>query len=895
MFKKRYLLMAMLILFFASSAFAGGGAPANPYRGTNNVSETTLPSAIEQYYWDNLPQAAKDYDMPTFTRPGWSSSVRGSSVYGRMTAHEDMIEYLEALPKENMQMRFVAEILTYNTSASTPENLGMPVRSFPYPLCVFTREGVFGPEEVKALGKPVLLFEGSIHGNESAAMEGMMHLAKRLADPTHVETLNPLLDKVSVVIIPRYNVDGNWKNIRESDTLQAWHYTSTAAADAKSNSFSRINGLDLNRDQTGFESPITRLVNQIWNAYEPYLIGDGHQQGISTGTSAWNNGIAILFTSNPNTPEELDVLAYDGITAKSDYNDSSTWANVDSLEWIAKRAARAEGRDTMPYVGTGSNVSRATTQPNPYEFYTGSTWSNPANYTLVRNSFQEGNPEEGITDTAGRLMGGFGVLCEISSPGQGQIGVAYHNRIRSYETFCASMIEAFADPVRGPILKAGVDNARKAMAEGTSVRPGLTTHEGDFVISIKNTNPQHLSHEYGVPGEGIPTLRLVRNPELTAGDPGWNTPVVRKDFIESWIHRSRYVSAQDYRNSAHTALDYSVVKRPTAYILHGPDAEAIVKAAERVAYTGVKIERLAEAVTIPVEFYTVTGFGQSFQYFRGSEFPTGVPQLSVGITGASKGEKVVEFPKDSVVIYTNQYKSPHAALTLEPAGARNFGNYWYSRAFSKKDGFLPVALNQDFPVYRFMGDASELNTYFAGDVKMLPFVSGTHIEFPLLLTQEEKAEFTDSIARGPLLAFSSFKVNMLAEDFEAYLKKTQRPGAWYAWNWAEGRAEVITAGENEYAKLTVDNIGPDNKVILFKAQAFEVVADAKVEKLNGNQNKLTIFVTELYNDHEVEYVPVTFMINNNAAGTYKVGPYNVYVDTKGNTQIRECKVLGFVE
>jgi hypothetical protein len=760
---------------------------------------------------------------------------------------------------------------------------------------VFTREGVFAPEEVKALGRPIVLCEGSIHGNESAAMEAMMHLAKRLADPEHVETLNHLLDRVSVVIIPRYNPDGNWRNIRESDSLQAWHYTTTAAADAKSTSYSRISGLDLNRDQTGFESPITRLVNQIWNAYEPHLIADGHQQGISTGTSAWNNGIAVLFTSNPNTPEELDVLAYDGITAKSDYNDPATWANVDSLEWIGKKAARAEGRDTMPYVGTGSNVSRGTTQPNPYEFYTGSAWSNPATYTLVRNSFQEGNPEEGITDTAGRLMGGFGILAEISSPGQGQIGVAYHWRIRSYETLCASMIEAFADPIRGPILKAGVDNARKAMAEGTSVRSGLTTHEGDFVISIKNVNPQYLSHEYGIPGEGMPTLRLVRNPDLTAADPGWNTPVVKKDFIETWIHRSRYVTAQDYRNSAHTALNYSVVKRPTAYILHGPDAAAVLKAAERIAYTGVKIERLAESVTVPVEYYTVTGFGQSFQYFRGSEFPTSVPQLSVGITGATKGEKVVEFPKDSVVIYTDQYKSPQAALTMEVAGARNFGNYWYSRAFSKKDGFLPVALNQDYPVYRFMGDAAELQTYLAADIKALPFVNGTHIEFPLLLTQEEKAAITDSIARGPLLAFSSFKVNRLAGDFSAYLKPTQRPGAWYAWNWAEGQAEVITAGADDYAQLTAEMLGPENEVVMFKAQAFEVIANAVVEKLNGNKNSLTITVTEVYDNHTVEYKPVTFSIDNNAADTYVVGPYIVYVDTKGNVQVRECKVLGFVD
>jgi len=33
------------------------------------------------------------------------------------------------------------------------------------------------------------------------------------------------------------------------------------------------------------------------------------------------------------------------------------------------------------------------------------------------------------------------------------------------------------------------------------------------------------------------------------------------------------------------------------------------------------------------------------------------------------------------------------------------------------------------------------------------------------------------------------------------------------------------------------------------------------------------------------------LINNNAAGTYQVGIYRVYVDTKGNTQIHECYIV----
>ena len=35
----------------------------------------------------------------------------------------------------------------------------------------------------------------------------------------------------------------------------------------------------------------------------------------------------------------------------------------------------------------------------------------------------------------------------------------------------------------------------------------------------------------------------------------------------------------------------------------------------------------------------------------------------------------------------------------------------------------------------------------------------------------------------------------------------------------------------------------------------------------------------------------TLKINNNAAGAYEVGGYKVYVDTKGNDQIRACYIV----
>jgi len=70
------------------------------------------------------------------------------------------------------------------------------------------------------------------------------------------------------------------------------------------------------------------------------------------------------------------------------------------------------------------------------------------------------------------------------------------------------------------------------------------------------------------------------------------------------------------------------------------------------------------------------------------------------------------------------------------------------------------------------------------------------------------------------------------------------------------------------------------------------VPSAFVTKLNGNKNNLTIMVDVLYGNGDLkEVIEKTFSIDNNAANTYEVGSYKVYVDTKGNVQIRECYIV----
>ena len=70
-----------------------------------------------------------------------------------------------------------------------------------------------------------------------------------------------------------------------------------------------------------------------------------------------------------------------------------------------------------------------------------------------------------------------------------------------------------------------------------------------------------------------------------------------------------------------------------------------------------------------------------------------------------------------------------------------------------------------------------------------------------------------------------------------------------------------------------------------------VSAVAVVTKLNGNENHLTIIVTESFSDGSLAIYTEIFLIDNNSASIYQVCDYKVYVDTKGNDHIRACYVL----
>ena len=116
-------------------------------------------------------------------------------------------------------------------------------------------------------------------------------------------------------------------------------------------------------------------------------------------------------------------------------------------------------------------------------------------------------------------------------------------------------------------------------------------------------------------------------------------------------------------------------------------------------------------------------------------------------------------------------------------------------------------------------------------------------------------------------------------EFDVYIKQA-------AENTMGNLADLLTvrvvseSNDNNFALLSVNG-----------KQIVDVTPIAVVEKLNGNKNNLHITVIVDLSFGESIVLEKTFSIDNNSAGTYTIDPFKVYVDTKGNTQIRACYIV----
>ena len=121
------------------------------------------------------PDPPVRFDTPAF--------AAGKSGF---TTHDEMMDYLEKLARPARATCWYAPRATRRKAACMP-------------VLLFTNSGRFAPADLQRLNRPIVVLVGQLHGNEPAGGEAMLALAKSLAEGE----LKPLLDRITVVIMPR--------------------------------------------------------------------------------------------------------------------------------------------------------------------------------------------------------------------------------------------------------------------------------------------------------------------------------------------------------------------------------------------------------------------------------------------------------------------------------------------------------------------------------------------------------------------------------------------------------------------------------------------------------------------------------------------------------------------
>jgi len=663
----------------------------NPPPGMEQGIEAWLRTPAFQYY----PQGRHllEGDSPSRVGPGGQLEQPVSFFTNDVELYQ-WFTNLASLPNSRMQYRRIGGFPYYSGAGGYNDD-GTPnyrmERTFSMIVAVFSNPSVFSPEDVRALGRPVVWLHGMIHSNEPSSTEGLLPLAQELASGVH----DDVLERVTVVMVPRYNVSGAWNNSRTTTDLAPVGHAGAP-----------VSGVDMNRDLVGHESIQSRAIRQLHLLYNPVVSICGHQMG------AWW-GVEHIWTDADGTADSLAPINYPvnmnhqfagatrfrrsfqaGMTTVVTQNlnvdrDVRVRAGLELIEPVMREYLEAGGVG-WDWYHAGTSGTRIT----PAEVVGPDGVTGP-----VLGDIRHGNlrsdfalvPDEGIgINGLGLANQSLVFVTEASSVGGNTASgrLDYLRRVyANYLVYLAAVraVAEHADEIAGIVARAQA--AEMARTEPLSFW-GLRPESRPGVINV-------LSYA---------DWRQENTPEVVEGM-AWVENVV-EDQRGHWAERDPDAS----------------VTRPVAYIIPAEHYDAAI----RLFYTGATIERLVEETTIMVEAYTVDEIGTLNWWPSGGVLASGtVAQMPVGIREVTKTTMEVTFPRDSFVVRMDQLGASLAGISLEPRAIRNFGNHYLSRtpglfgfgtAAQRTNSnripewyartWLPVAVGELFPAFRYMGTAS---------------------------------------------------------------------------------------------------------------------------------------------------------------------------------------------
>ena len=235
------------------------------------------------------------------------------------TTNAELSQWLHAL----------AEPATRGATRTKLLNLGMSQRGEPILGLLTTRAAGTEPADLDQSRRPTVVLVGQQHGDEPAGSEALLAISRELAQGL----LEPLLDRINVVVVPRANPDGAAANTRVT-----------------------ANGVDMNRDHLLLNTPEARALAKVVNDYRPILVVDAHEYTV-----------AGRYLQKFNAIQRYDALLQ--YTTTANYAEFLTKASQEWYHQPMVAALKAQGLTNEWYYTTSSNpedkrISMGGTQPD---------------------------------------------------------------------------------------------------------------------------------------------------------------------------------------------------------------------------------------------------------------------------------------------------------------------------------------------------------------------------------------------------------------------------------------------------------------------------------------------------------------------------------------------------
>lgn len=207
--------------------------------------------------------------------------------------------------------------------------IGTSQRGEPIQGLLLTRAPGTDPASLDKSGRPTVVLIGQQHGDEPAGSEALLVISRELAQGL----LEPLLDRINVVVVPRANPDGAEVGTRVT-----------------------ANGVDLNRDHLLLNTPEARAIAQVINDYRPILVVDAHEYTV-----------VGRYLQKLNAIQRYDALLQ--YTTTANYPEFLTKASQEWFHQPMVAALKAQGLTSDWYYTTSTNlqdkrISMGGTQPD---------------------------------------------------------------------------------------------------------------------------------------------------------------------------------------------------------------------------------------------------------------------------------------------------------------------------------------------------------------------------------------------------------------------------------------------------------------------------------------------------------------------------------------------------